>query len=125
MANRQARRLRKAMTPQEVALWIHLRAWRKERGVHFRRQVPRLGYILDFACLPARLAVEVDGGQHGGPRDIARDQRLHDAGFRVLRFWNNDVDDNIEGVLQAILDALAETPPSGIRPVPPPRNGEG
>jgi very-short-patch-repair endonuclease len=125
MADTQARRLRKNMTPQEAKLWVHLRTWRAERGLHFRRQVPRLGYILDFACLSAKLVVEVDGGQHGGPRDILRNQRLANVGFRVLRFWNSDVDDNLDGVLQAILDALDATPPTGLRPVPPPRAGEG
>jgi very-short-patch-repair endonuclease len=113
------------MTPQEVMLWVHLRAWRRERGYHFRRQMPRFGYILDFACLPARLVVEVDGGRHGGLRDEIRDRRLREAGFRVLRFWNNEVDENLEGVLQTILDALTESPPTGLRPVPPPHSGEG
>jgi very-short-patch-repair endonuclease len=126
MANRNARRLRKAMTQQEVKLWVHLRSWRSERGIHFRRQVPKLGYILDFACLRARLVVEVDGGQHGGTRDRLRDQRLKSAGFRVLRVWNNDVDGNLDGVLTASMAAVAAvSPPTGLRPVPPPRSGEG
>ncbi len=113
------------MTPQEVKLWVHLRSWRRERGHHFRRQVPRFGYILDFTCLSAFLVIEVDGSQHGGPRDVERDRRLSEAGFRVLRFWNNDVDGNLDGVLEAILVALEETPPTTPRVVPPPRSGEG
>ena len=125
MANTNARRLRKTMTPQEVKLWVHLRGWRRERGVHFRRQVPRLGYILDFACLAAQLVIEVDGSQHGGPRDVKRDRRLADAGFRTIRVWNNEVDYNLDGVLETILAALDATPPTGLRPVPPPRSGEG
>ncbi len=125
MANANARRLRKVMTPQEVKLWVHLRTWRAQHGYHFRRQVPRLGYILDFACLARRLAVEVDGGQHGGARDAERDRRLAEAGFRVLRFWNNDVDGNMDGVLQAILAALKATPPTTLRGPPSPAFGRG
>jgi very-short-patch-repair endonuclease len=125
MASTNARRLRKAMTPQEVKLWVHLRGWRDERGIHFRRQVPKLGYILDFACLKAKLVIEVDGSQHGGVRDVERDRRLSDAGFRVLRVWNNDVDGNLDGVLETVLAVLDATPPTGLRPVPPPRAGEG
>ena len=129
MANPIARSLRRRMTSQEVKLWVHLRTWR-ERGFHFRRQVPRLGYILDFACLPARLVVEVDGGQHGfdlhAARDIERDRRLSEAGFAVLRFWNHEVDRNLQGVLDTILFAAeARTPPTALRAVPPPRAGEG
>jgi very-short-patch-repair endonuclease len=124
VANRRARQLRKAMTPQEVTLWVHLRELRKLHGIHFRRQVPRLGYILDFACLRAGLVVEVDGGHHGGPRDEIRDQRLRGAGFRVLRVWNHEVDENLDGVMEAILAAVV-SPPTALRAVPPPRSGEG
>ncbi|HVY19103.1 MAG TPA: DUF559 domain-containing protein [Bauldia sp.] len=124
MANSKARRLRKMMTPQEVMLWVHLRALRSERGIHFRRQVPRLGYVLDFACLRASLVVEVDVGHHGGPRDELRDRRLRDAGFRVLRVWNNDVEQNLDGVMDAIISAVV-SPPTALRAVSPPRSGEG
>ena len=130
MANKQARRLRKTMTPQEVKLWVHLRALR-ERGIHFRRQVPREGYILDFACLKYGLAVELDGAGHGfhnrSVRDVERDRRLAEAGLEVLRFWNFDVDRNLVGVLDAIFAALDArlTPPTTLRVVPPPRSGEG
>jgi very-short-patch-repair endonuclease len=126
MASTNARRLRKAMTPQEVKLWVHLRSWREKHDIHFRRQVPRLGYVLDFACLKAKLVVEVDGGQHGGPRDCVRDERLRVGGFCVLRVWNNDVDANLDGVLAMIMEAVRSgTPPTGLRPVLPPRSGEG
>ena len=105
MANEVARRLRKSMTRQEVKLWVHLRSWRA-RGYHFRRQAPCIGYIVDFMCLRARLVIEVDGGQHNSGREAAndrlRDQRLVAAGFRVLRYWNNEVDGNLEGVLEDI-----------------------
>src|SRR5207247_1221340 len=97
--------LRKSMTPQEVKLWVHLRSWRS-RGFHFRRQAPRGGFILDFVCLRERLIIEVDGGQHGaGGRaraDRMRDQSFAMRGFKVLRFWNNDIDRNLEGVLDCI-----------------------
>jgi len=105
MANEIARRLRKTMTPQEVKLWVHLRAL-KEQGLHFRRQVPREGYILDFACLKSKLIIEIDGAQHGEPakllRDAERDARFAAAGFKVLRFWNNEVNENLDGVVETI-----------------------
>jgi very-short-patch-repair endonuclease len=109
MNNVLARRLRKTMTPQEVKLWVHLRAWRP-RGFHFRRQCPRDGYILDFVCLRARLIVEVDGGQHSEEihlkRDAERDRHFDSQGFKILRFWNNEIDGNLEGVLERIIEAL-------------------
>jgi very-short-patch-repair endonuclease len=110
------------MTPQEVKLWIHLRSWRS-RGFHFRRQSPRRGYIVDFVCMKYRLIVEVDGGQHSlethHMQDRRRDVTLEGSGFRVLRFWNSDVDNNLSGVLQSIDDTLAEMSPH------PPPSGEG
>jgi very-short-patch-repair endonuclease len=130
MANEQARRLRKSMTPQEVKLWVHLRQWR-ELGYHFRRQRPHSTYVVDFVCLKHNLVVEVDGGQHGrhyrAMRDAARDATLRSDGLRVLRFWNNEVDRNLMGVLETILAALGGrgTPPTMLRMVPPPRSGEG
>jgi very-short-patch-repair endonuclease len=104
-----ARRLRKRMTPQEVKLWVHLRSW-KQRGFHFRRQAPRDDFIVDFVCLKHRLIVEVDGGQHNidshAQRDQMRDRHFIRQGFRVLRFWNNEVDCNLDGVLTQINNAL-------------------
>jgi very-short-patch-repair endonuclease len=126
MANEQARSLRKRMTPQEVKLWVQLRQLR-EMGYHFRRQSPRQGYIVDFVCLKKKLVVEVDGGQHGryghAIRDRERDTVLRDReGFRVLRVWNNDVDRNLRGVVDAILGMLSEQP--GPAPSPPPHPGD-
>jgi very-short-patch-repair endonuclease len=112
-----------------VKVWNHLRSWRK-RGYHFRRQAPRNGYILDFVCLKHSLVVEIDGGQHNGDahalKDAKRDEMLWRDGFRVLRFWNSDVDRNLGGVLQTIDVALADTRPhpTAFGGHPPPA-GEG
>jgi very-short-patch-repair endonuclease len=124
LANEIARRLRKTMTPQEVKLWVHLRALKKQ-GLHFRRQVPREGFIVDFACLKSMLIVEVDGAQHGEAanirQDFIRDAKLSAAGFKVLRFWNNEVNENLGAVVETIYEqatarlptrpAIADHPP--------------
>jgi very-short-patch-repair endonuclease len=119
MANEIARSLRKRMTLLEVKLWVHLRSWRK-RGFHFRRQAPRDGYVVDFVCLKHRLMVEVDGGQH----NAARDNHFAGQGFRVLRFWNNKIDRNLDGVLTMIDDALRNPPPGLASLGHPPPTGE-
>ena len=107
-----ARALRSNMTDAERKLWYRLRAHRFN-DASFRRQVPIGPYIADFVCLQARLIVEVDGGQHGTERDAARDAWLRNQNSRVIRFWNNDVNANFDGVMQVIADALAQaTPPS-------------
>ena len=117
------------MTPQEVKLWIYLRSWRS-RGYHFRRQAPRENYILDFVCLRKRLIIELDGGQHNfdghANRDKRRDSNLAQSGFKVLRFWNNEIDTNLIGVLETIDRELrANAPhPVGYADHPPP-SGEG
>jgi very-short-patch-repair endonuclease len=129
MANARARQLRKTMTPQEVKLWVHLRSW-KSRGYHFRRQAPREHYIVDFVCLSKHLIIELDGGQHNldahADRDRRRDAILAQGGFKVLRFWNNEVDTNLIGVLETIDRELhANSPhPVGCADHPPPL-GEG
>lgn len=107
MPNQNARRLRKTKTDAETALWRHLRE-RQLEGFRFRRQVPIGPYIVDFACMEARLIVEVDGGQHsaGAERDGKRDSWLENVGYRVMRFWNNDVLSNRLGVLTAISEVL-------------------
>jgi very-short-patch-repair endonuclease len=116
MPNAITRELRKRMTPQEVKLWVHLRSWR-ERGFHFRRQAPLDGYILDFLCFTQRLIVEIDGGQHNvdahARRDAKRDDHFTGRGFQILRFWNNEVDHNLEGVLTVIDEALRNPSPKG------------
>lgn len=114
MASETARKLRKTMTKQEVKLWLHLRELRKQ-GFHFRRQVAVDSYIVDFVCYHPKLAIEIDGGQHSysrhRQRDMARDRYLNSSGFRVFRFWNSDVDRNLEGVLAVVLNELESSRP--------------
>lgn len=108
-----ARHLRADSTMVERKLWLRLRAL-KAQGYHFRRQVPFRTYILDFAEHRCRLAIELDGSQHGYEenrrRDADRDATLASEGYRVLRFWNCDVVENIDGVVEAILRAAASAP---------------
>ena len=116
LANENARALRKNLTPQEVKLWVKLREL-KPLGFHFRRQAPIGRYIVDFVSFRSQLIIEADGGQHGmagGARsDQVRDVFLLSQGFRVLRFWNSDIDANLAGVMQSILGALNQSPPAG------------
>ena len=124
MADQRARRLRRNPTDAEKKLWSLLR--RKQlSGYRFRRQVPIGPYVVDFACLAAHLVIEVDGGQHAVSvdKDRQRTAWLESRGYKVVRFWNNDVLGNPDGVLQTILRALGdETPP---HPHPPPPRGRG
>ncbi len=102
-----ARVLRRNRTEGERLLWSKLRAGRLD-GFPFKRQFPCCGYILDFACVSQRLNIELDGSQHADNRaDVIRDRVLTGQGWRVLRFWNNQVNENMEGVLETILDALS------------------
>ena len=105
-----ARRLRENATNAETILWRHLRR-SPVLGTHFRRQVPIGSYVADFASMADRLVIEVDGSQHAeGPvaeTDQARTRWLEAEGYRVLRFWNNDITQNIEGVLEAIHRAIS------------------
>ena len=104
-----ARQLRRVMTPAERKLWWHLRE-AQFVGTHFRRQATIGRYFVDFCCHTTRLIVEVDGGDHAEPRrkkaDLRRSAFLKARGYRVLRFWNNDVLTNIEGVMTIISNAL-------------------
>lgn len=120
-SERLQRDLRKNMTDAEKVLWQVLRG-RQVSGLKFRRQHPFGDYILDFVCLENRLTIEVDGGQHGqrSEYDERRSQLLRNAGFRVLRFWNNEVLQNIEAVKEQIWMAVQS------HPLPrPPLEGEG
>lgn len=104
-----ARQLRRDMTDAERALWRVLRDREAMAGHKFRRQHPVGPYIVDFASLEARLIVEADGGQHRQSRhDADRDTFLRREGFHVLRFWNNDILQNLEGVCEMILRQLSE-----------------
>ena len=98
-----ARSMRADSTKAENVLWQALRN-RQLEGLKFRRQVPLDGYIIDFVCFDAKLIVEVDGGQHSeSDSDAVRDRHFEAAGFRVLRFLNDDVLENIDGVCLTIL----------------------
>jgi very-short-patch-repair endonuclease len=128
-----ARRLRQDMTPQERKLW---HALRESFAAHnLRRQVPLGPYFADFTCHRARLVIEVDGSQHGSDAGIAYDEArtrfLEAEGYRVLRFWNGDIDRNLDGVLRTIGAALVgdaeDSPGAQTRAAPasrPPHKGE-
>ena len=111
----RARELRKSLTPQEARLWVRLRALRA-LGFRIRRQAPFRGYYLDFVCFERRVVMEVDGSQHGREegraRDEVRDAVLRREGFEVLRFWNREVDENLDGVMETIFRALADASPT-------------
>jgi len=111
------RRLRRNLTDAERRLWQLLRA-REMRGFKFRRQHPFGDFILDFVCLERRLVIEVDGGQHSeqAASDMARTRTLEQAGFRVLRFWNDDILKKPEGVGEKIWAVLDEPHPQD--PIP-------
>jgi very-short-patch-repair endonuclease len=105
-----ARVLRRNATEAEQIMWRLMRD-RRLSGVKFRRQVPIGPFIADFASIEHRLVVELDGGQHAdSASDVRRDRFLRAGGWRVVRFWNNEVMGNREGVLEAIQNALALTP---------------
>ena len=110
---RRARELRHNLTNVERLLWKRLRL-RNVDGHKFRRQHPIGPYFADFVCIERRLVVELDGGQHGenAVHDQERDAWLRSHGWRVLRFWNNEVIEQSDAVLGAILKALEDGPPS-------------
>ena len=118
----QARRLRRDNTNVERVLWRHLRN-RQLEGVKFRRQEPILQFTVDFVAHERKLVVELDGGQRDArsEQDARRTALLEQSGFRVLRFWNNEVSGNLEGVIETILVALRAAP----SPCPSPQWGEG
>jgi very-short-patch-repair endonuclease len=123
-----ARQLRARMTDAERKFWFALKD-RRFAAFKFRRQVPVGPYIADFLCFEKRLIVEVDGGQHADSvRDAERDNWLAQNEFQVLRFWNSDVLQNLEGVLTSLSEQLDRTPhpSSRLRETPPsPARGEG
>ncbi|HET8882017.1 MAG TPA: endonuclease domain-containing protein, partial [Solimonas sp.] len=102
MALSRAKALRTTQTDAEQRLWYHLRAGRF-LGLKFKRQHPVAPYIVDFVCLSHGLVIEADGGQHNASRhDAERDAVLVSQGFRVLRFWNDDILKDTKSVLEAI-----------------------
>jgi very-short-patch-repair endonuclease len=127
MTLRYAKALRANMTEAERRLWYLLRAHRFKE-VKFKRQAPIGRYIVDFVSFERRLVVEVDGGQHAeSDADGRRTRWLEDQGFRVVRFWNNEVLNNASGVLDTILFAITNPSPGpSLRDGPPsPTRGEG
>jgi very-short-patch-repair endonuclease len=122
--------MRAQPTDAERRLWSKLRYLQLER-LKFRRQAPIGAYIVDFVCFPIQLIVEVDGGQHAiqERRDARRTAWLESQGFRVLRFWNNEVLANTEGVLETIRNFVLEEQhlarTKAPHPDPPPQGGRG
>ena len=97
----------RTLTPEERLLWSSLRS--AQLGVSFRRQEPIGRYVVDFVCYPARLIIELDGSQHlNSESDRVRDAALQADGFRIMRFWNNEVRGNLDGVLERIQAVLKE-----------------
>jgi very-short-patch-repair endonuclease len=118
-----ARKLRQDATDVERQLWTELRGHRFG-GLKFRRQQPLGDYVVDFVCFETRLVIELDGGQHmeQAGYDQLRDDWLQGQGFRVLHFWNNEVIENREGVLEMIAASCGAYP---LSPGPSPAGGEG
>lgn len=120
-----ARQLRRSMTECEHQLWRHLRAHRLN-GEKFRRQQPIGPYIVDFVHFGSRLIIEADGGQHNGSLDDERrDAWLRAQGFTVVRFWNNEIMSNLEGVLERIMALVVEAFPAPSPPTPLPQGERG
>ena len=119
--NNIAKLLRKRPTETEKLLWRYLRS-KQIDGFKFRRQQPIDNYVVDFVCFDNKIVIEVDGGQHAvdKEKDIERDNYLKKHGFKVLRFWNNDVLTNIGGVLEKIRENCLSHPPL----TPPVKGGE-
>ena len=124
MSVQRSRELRKRMPPAEARLWNHLRSL-KEQGYHFRRQVQLGPYYVDFACHHPKVVIEVDGETHFTAEALAYDARrsefIGDEGYRVARYTNLDIRDNLEGVATHLDAVLAALPP----PLIPPHKGEG
>jgi very-short-patch-repair endonuclease len=118
-----AKTLRKRPTDAERLLWKHLRTKQLD-GLKFRRQEPIGSYVADFVCFESNVLIEVDGGQHNASeKDIIRDAWFRAQGFRVLRFWNHDVLQNIEGILEVIRRTSTQQSPDLPSPTPPIKGG--
>ena len=107
----RARNLRKNSTTQEQKLWELIRN-RKLNGLKFVRQYPIGNYIVDFACRQKKIIIELDGGQHNEDANIVYDTErtkyLENSGYKVIRFWNNEIDNNIEGVYERLLEFVSD-----------------
>ena len=120
----RARNLRANPTKAEKKLWSILQ--RDQLGCKFRRQYPIKPYIVDFCCCDKKLIIEVDGGQHNeSAQDQKRDYDLENQGYQILRFWNNEVLENIEGVRSKIADILDDISSLASLPPFPPRQRGG
>ena len=118
----RARSLRRALTPAELTLWTRIRG-RRLGGFKFARQEPIVRYYVDFVCRERRLIVELDGGQQAdSTQDGHRDRALCALGYRVIRIWNNDVIENLDGVLETLLSELEKSP---LTPALSPQAGRG
>ncbi len=106
-----ARNLRKNKTREEDILWQLLRN-RQFMGLKFKRQFPIGNYIVDFVCEEKKLVIEIDGGQHNIPDNVKADKvrtnYINSKGYRVVRFWNNDINQNIEGVYETLLSMVRD-----------------
>ncbi len=114
-----ARKLRQNQTPQETKIWNILRN-NQFYNLKFRRQYPIGNYIVDFVCKEEKIIIEIDGGQHNDDNNIKLDNErtkfLEEKGFRVIRFWNNDIDDNLEGVFLKLKTIIVDN--GGENPSP-------
>jgi very-short-patch-repair endonuclease len=118
----RARSLRRVLTPAELTMWARLRD-RRLGGFKFARQEPIDRYYVDFVCRERRLVIELDGGQHAeSPEDRYRDRALCALGYRVIRVWNNEVIENLDGVLERLLSELDKAP---LTPALSPQAGRG
>lgn len=103
---KKARYLRKKSTMAERFLWNHLKM-KQLKGLKFRRQHPLGAYIVDFVCLQVKIIIELDGGHHlDNASDLKRDKWLESKGFKIIRFWNHEVFNNIEGVIEELYNTL-------------------
>jgi len=118
----RCKELRKASTPQEIIFWSRVRA-KRFKGLKFKRQYSLRKYIIDFVCLEKKLIIEIDGWQHKEENQARYDQErtkfLESLGFKIIRFWNDEVNANLEGVFLKIEDSLNAPSLSGVPDISP------
>ena len=125
LLRKRAKAMRSDATPAEHRLWQILRAKRFD-GYKFKRQLPIDHYIADFVCIGQKLIIEADGGQHSeNAHDACRDAYLQSQGFRILRFWNNDILRDEDAVMETIFRALHDPFPSQACSLGPPLSRRG